>query len=95
MRLAEPWACFRATAWLVLCSLLLALPACTGISPGSEHGLDPFARRTRPQRAVRRGRPVVRTAHAAPPDAAATTGADEEKLFRDFVEWQDAQGSAR
>lgn len=93
MRLADLWACFRAATWLVLCSLLLALSACTGASPRSERGLALSVQRARPQRIVRiHDRPAARTAHPVPPVAAMATDSDEkENLFRAFVEWQGAQ----
>lgn len=87
-----PWAWFRATTRLGLCSLLLS-PACTGVPPRAEHGLGLSAQRTRPQRAVQTH---GRTPRAVVPVAAAVTDADEkERLFRGFVEWQDAQDSKR
>ena len=80
-------------AWLVLCSLLLALSACTGASPHAEHGLALSVQKVRPQRS---GRPAARTAHAVPTVATTVTDADEkERLFRGFMEWQGAQDAAR
>ena len=95
MTLADAWACFRAMAWLVLCSLLLALSACNGASPPAKPGLA-LSAKARPQRVAHQTRPVARTAHAVPSVAATVVDADEkERLFRGFVEWQGAQDAAR
>ena len=92
MRLAIPWAWFRATTRLGLCSLLL-ISACTGAPPWAEHGLSLSAQRTRPQRIVQTH---GRAPRAVAPVAAAVTDADEkERLFRGFVEWQGTQDSNR
>ena len=106
MRLADAEECLRAMAWLALCSLLLAFPACTGvqsrIEPArAEHGLIPAAQKGRPQRVARHNRPTARTARAVPPiivmgaDADGTDADEKERLFRGFVEWQGAQDAAR
>ena len=95
MTLADAWACFRAMAWLVLCSLLLALPACSSALPQAKPG-PALSAKAWPQRIAHQTRPVARTAHAVVPAAATVVGSDEkERLFRDFVEWQGAQGAAR
>ena len=96
MRLAKPWGCCRATTWLALCPLVLALPACTGASQRAGHGLASTVQKARPQRIARPDRPAAPTARAAAPAAATMTDADEkERLFRDFLEWQDAQHAVR
>ncbi len=96
MTLANAWACFRATAWLTLCPLLLALPACTGASLPAEPGLALSAQRAQPQRIAHQTRRPRRRAPAPPPVTATVVDADEkERLFRGFVEWQDAQDAAR
>lgn len=101
MKLADAGECLRAMAWLALCSLLLALPACTGvrsrIEPARvEHGPISAAQKGRPQRVARHNRPTARTARAVPPIVVMGTDADEkERLFRGFVEWQGAQDAAR
>lgn len=93
MRLPNSWTCFRATACLGLCSLLLVLSACTNTSLRAGHGLVLSAQKTRPQRFVQiRNRPT----RAVMPGAAAVTDAGEkERLFRGFVEWQGNQDSDR
>ena len=96
MRLPNPWAYFRVMTWLVLCSLLLALSACTGASLQAEQGLALSAQKLRPQRIAHHGSPIARAARAVPTDAATVTDAyEKERLFRGFVEWQGAQDAAR
>lgn len=93
MRLAIPWAWFRATTRLGLYSLLLVLPACTVAPSRAEHGMALSAQRTRPQQIVQTH---GRTPRGMAPVAAAVTDADEkERLFRGFVEWQGTQDSNR
>ena len=66
MRLPNPWAYFRVMTWLVLCSLLLALSACTGASLQAERGSALSAQKLRPQRIAYHGRPIARAARAVP-----------------------------